>query len=150
MKGTVTVPLDLKIRGRYCSNRLFSRQYSSSRVSQRYGTSSLDCMNHRHGTPQNRSTGQMKYRGEALTSKLSMKTLIKWAVTLPRKYFKDFVYKLSPKKHTLISWDCPWNTMHVSAPSALPAVTLSKQWIHFLRSDLWPPTSTSSNRRPST
>ena len=67
----------LKICGQYCSDRLFSGQYSSSRVSQRYGTSPLDCLNHWHGTPQKLSTRQMKYRFETLTSKLSMKTLIK-------------------------------------------------------------------------
>ena len=32
-----------------------------------------------------RSTGQMKYRWESLTSKLSMKTLIKLTETLPRE-----------------------------------------------------------------
>ena len=42
IKGTVTVPLDLKVNRQYCSNRLFIAQYSSIRVSQRYGTSPLD------------------------------------------------------------------------------------------------------------
>ena len=46
----------------------------------------LDCLSHRYGTLQKRSTGQMKYRWETLTSKLDMKTLIIWTKTLPREY----------------------------------------------------------------
>ena len=46
----------------------------------------LDCLSHRYGTLQKRSTGQMKYRWETLTSELDMKTLILWTKTLPRKY----------------------------------------------------------------
>ena len=65
--------LQLKVRGQYCSDRLFSEQYCTSRPSQRHGTSPLDCLNHRYGTLQKRSTGQMKYRWETLTLKLSMK-----------------------------------------------------------------------------
>ena len=34
----------------------------------------LDCLSHRYGTPHKRSTGQMKYRCETLTSKLVIKT----------------------------------------------------------------------------
>ena len=68
--------LELKIRGQYRSDRLFSGQYCTSGVSQRYCTSPLDCLSHRHGTPQLRSTGQMKYRWETLTLKLNMKMFI--------------------------------------------------------------------------
>ena len=90
--------LKLKIHGKYCSARLFSGQYCTSGTSQRYGTSPLDCLSHRYCTPHKRSTGQMKYRWATLTLKLSMKTLIKLAETLPREYQKNFFYLLSPKK----------------------------------------------------
>ena len=56
--------LQLKIRGQYCSDRLFSGHYCTSGASQRYGTSPLDCLSHQHSTPHMRSTGQMKIRWE--------------------------------------------------------------------------------------
>ena len=69
VKEHSTIPLDLKIRGQYCSNQLvnlLNRHYSPSEASQRYGTCPLDCLNRRNGTPQMQSTVQMKSRWDAL------------------------------------------------------------------------------------
>ena len=48
--------LELKIRGQYCSDRLFSGQYCTSGAPQRHGTSPLDCLSHRYCTPHKRRT----------------------------------------------------------------------------------------------
>ena len=64
------------------------------------------------------STGQMNYRWETLTPKLSMKTLIKWTETLPREYLKDFVYPLSPKKPYINLVRLSLKSMHVSKTTA--------------------------------
>ena len=64
------------------------------------------------------STGQMNYRWETLTSKLSMKTLIKWTETLPREYLKDFFYPLSPKKPYINLVRLSLKSMHVSKTTA--------------------------------
>ena len=53
--------LELKIHRQYCSARLFSRQYCTSGAPQRYGTSPLDCLSHRYGTPWGRLIGS-KFR----------------------------------------------------------------------------------------
>ena len=42
---------ELKVRGQYCSGRLFSWQYCTSGAPQRHGTSPLDCLSHWYSTP---------------------------------------------------------------------------------------------------
>ena len=65
----------------------------------------------------------------------------KWVKSLPNRLIKIAL------KFTVVSSSCSTWSYSDMATQKMMAVTSSKQWIHFLRSDRWPPTSNNLKRK---
>ena len=67
-----------------------------------------------------------------------------------RKYVRGthtFIHINNKNIRTVVSSSCnTWSYSDIATQNMM-AVTSSKQWIHFFRSDLWPPTSNSLKKR---